>query len=133
MIIDEKIKEEEECWPDVEKLICQNIIVHISHQLREAGELEVLRNPMWISRTLPDTKDEPVNEQAYLYGDDYPNGLSKYVCERSHYKGEILEFLLEGKVGFPYWLHNYTHLLEEEDYKYIFQQLKKIGEQIKCT
>jgi hypothetical protein len=31
-------------------------------------------------------------------------------------------------VGEPEWFCSYSHLLEEEDYKYIFNTLKKIGE-----
>ena len=130
----EFLKDNGEYWPDVEKMISDKLIKHIVDRLEELGETEVLSNPLWISRERSDKTDAPTNIEAYNHAEDYPNGLSRYICEESDYKGEITDFLLiRKKVGSPLWFYSYMHLLEEEDYKYIFDQLKKIGEQNEHT
>jgi len=123
-----RIKEAEESPPEVEEQLSSELIEHIRRGLEELGKTEVLSNPMWTSRSRSDTKDEPLNEQFYLHGEEWPEGLSEYVCERSTYKGEIVDFLLNRIVGFPKWGRQYIHLLDEEDFKSIFKQLKAIGE-----
>ena len=113
---------------DVERQLSDELIKHIVRRLEALGESRALSSPMWISRSPSDTKDEPLDERHYLYGEDWPEGLSRYICERSDYKSEILDFIFVRKsVGEPDWFSYYSYLLDEEDYKYIFDQLKQIG------
>ena len=117
--------------PCASRQLSEQVIRYIVDALERDGETKVLYHPMWSSRTPSDAKDEPVNFNGYLHGAEWPNGLSRYLCENHTYEGEIIDFVLCKKVGFPDWIATSIHILEEEDFKYIFDRLLTIGKQIK--